>query len=1203
MTARQVISRIGSLRANVRRLVALHGLSWLIGLLLPLVILAGIADWVFHLDAVIRAVLLLALVGATGYLGYRFVLRPLFVRFADLDIAMRIEQRWPGLNDRLASMIQFQGEGANVDRYGSPELRAATVRQAEAEASTLDFRQVIELKPVLQAVGLAFLALFLGGFLAVASPSSSRLAMRRLFLPFAGDTWPQATHLLLDLDQTTLTVARGDPFSLTVKVRRGDKVPESATVTYQFADGAESAEPLRSVDRDEFHGRLESVNQPFRFSVAGGDDANSIREVAVRVVPPPTLKSLAVRLVAPPYTGMQPQILAPGLTQFRALEGTRLELEAVANKPLQHAELRLGEAPSGTELSFDSTRTRFRTSLDIKANFTFWFDLKDTEGFRGRDAVRYEARFFRDEAPRVVIDEPKSDRDIPPDAIIPLHVTLDDDFGLHSARLIYRVATGESEPHAQVAIPLWTAPVESPQGGAGSLIKHEEISHKWEIASLSLPVGTVITAYADARDFDAIKGPNIGKSRELRLRIVSKEDIARQFDDAQRELRVEMARVLAMQKQAITPVESAIRTLKETDRLPQPSRDDLNNASLIQRQVGGRISSRDDSLGSRMRRMLDDLRNFKISNPAAEKQLQDMLTRLGGIRDRNVGPAEQGLTRANKSLEENAAGNKTADRSSGQPKSAPTQSPEQKSSAATTSQALADASKNQKAIADELEKMLAGLSEFETYRGVVKDAQELLKQQEQTMKQSAEAATRPDMMGKKREALTPEQKSELSDLASRQSQVGKGLQNLQERMAEMARRLDESDPLAASAMREASAKSQQQGTVGKLGEAADQLENNQVGQARPRQDQARNELRDLVDSIQNRRERELARLVKELKNAESDLAQTRARQAQNLKKTREAQRNANANERRQQLKRLAKEQAEIAKDLKRQLQRLAKLSADRAARAGENAAGKMSRAQNNMDDDQGDEAGKEEENALADLDDAQDELEQTRRDAEEQLAVEQLARIGDDLKALAQRQDKIVTETNSYDELRQKSEGKLTIAQRAGIKGLGQVEAGLKDETAELVEKLEGAPVFSLTLKRASQSMDQAAKRLAELKTDRLTSQSAKAASERFKQLLDALKADAAAGGQGGQGGGGGGGGGDGGQNPDGIPATAQLKMLKALQQEINEKTEALEETKRRKAKLTPEQTAELDRLAEEQGVLADLVRDMTRPKRDDGEQ
>jgi hypothetical protein len=49
------------------------------------------------------------------------------------------------------------------------------------------------------------------------------------------------------------------------------------------------------------------------------------------------------------------------------------------------------------------------TKLAVSGNFTFWFDLKDTEGFQNREAVHYDVRGFRDEAPRVVIDEPKTD--------------------------------------------------------------------------------------------------------------------------------------------------------------------------------------------------------------------------------------------------------------------------------------------------------------------------------------------------------------------------------------------------------------------------------------------------------------------------------------------------------------------------------------------------------------------------------------------------------------------------------------------------------------------------------------------------------------------------------------------------------------------------------------------------------------------------
>ncbi len=203
-----------------------------------------------------------------------------------------------------------------------------------------------------------------------------------------------------------------------------------------------------------------------------------------------------------------------------------------------------------------------------------------------------------------------------------------------------------------MAIPLWSAPADESAPGRPALVKHQEIGHEWNLAPLKLAVGSIITFYADARDLDSIKGPNLGKSREIRLRVVSKEDAARQFDDARRELREEIARILAMQKQAITPVDEAVRTLSKTDRLPKSQRDDLNNSALIQRQVGSRMSNRDDGLDEKIRRLLDDLRNFKIANPEAQQQMQDMLARLDQVRDRNQGPAEQGLTRAGKSLEQ-----------------------------------------------------------------------------------------------------------------------------------------------------------------------------------------------------------------------------------------------------------------------------------------------------------------------------------------------------------------------------------------------------------------------------------------------------------------------------------------------------------------------------------------------------------------------
>ena len=111
--------------------------------------------------------------------------------------------------------------------------------------------------------------------------------------------WPQQTHLALDDAGTTLKIARGDSFTLSAKVRPGDRIPETARVTYNFIDGESITEPLRPTEGGEFRGRIETVNQPFKFSVAGGDDTASIRDIEVKVVPPPALNRLTIRLVSP----------------------------------------------------------------------------------------------------------------------------------------------------------------------------------------------------------------------------------------------------------------------------------------------------------------------------------------------------------------------------------------------------------------------------------------------------------------------------------------------------------------------------------------------------------------------------------------------------------------------------------------------------------------------------------------------------------------------------------------------------------------------------------------------------------------------------------------------------------------------------------------------------------------------------------------
>src|SRR5262249_11770918 len=154
------------------------------------------------------------------------------------------------------------------DRFGSAALRAATVRQTLEETESLDFRQVVEPRPMVRALALAVGSLVLAGGVYALSPSLSTIPMRGLFNPFGPGRWPQQTHLSLIEGETLRTVARGDVFTLGVKVGKGERPPISAKAVYRFDDGETETESLRAIEGGIFRGRIESVNRPFSFSVA-----------------------------------------------------------------------------------------------------------------------------------------------------------------------------------------------------------------------------------------------------------------------------------------------------------------------------------------------------------------------------------------------------------------------------------------------------------------------------------------------------------------------------------------------------------------------------------------------------------------------------------------------------------------------------------------------------------------------------------------------------------------------------------------------------------------------------------------------------------------------------------------------------------------------------------------------------------------------
>lgn len=1238
-----VSEHLADLRGRVRLLTWVSGLSWIVLVLFGGFLVSGLLDWTIHFDDPgLRLVIGVSLLAAAGFMAWRQLILPLLQPLSTTFLALRIEQRFPGLHGRVLSAVEFLQHKMDP-KLGSPELQQAVVKNALRDLEKIETSDVVETKAIKRITIAGAVLCGMIATVVLLHPVEAGTSVKRLMFPFADCPWPRQFELTLVRPDMTpvvqapdkpILIARGDTLELYVVDKRG-RLPERVWFEHRFGVDVElQREPLRQTTLRDEKGRSSeaaviswvAARGPLSFRVTGGDD-DTMSFQQVEVVQPPTLESLLVTVTPPKYTGKSAETLPQGVGHVQGLLGTEISIRATSDKPLKAAQLRVADKP-GKPLQIGEDQLSFTASFKITDPGVtgYWFELTDLAGFSDPEAPRFELRGIADSVPDVVIEEPVADILLSPDAELPIKILAKDDLGLKSVRISY-ILNDDPTP---ILIPLVT------HDDASEPLLLSTPAYLWKLADLSLQPGNRIVFRAEAIDsYDLAQEGHVGRSSPRTISIVTKQEKQKELAGRVGDLLEDLQQAANLQQRAKQQTDELKTQLNSTGELRMQDVDQLHRIELDQRQAASRLSRPADGVQSQAQQLQEEFSANKLEDAEMQKRLGQIVEDLARLNREQFPEIESALTRASKQADEQSRratenqgaesepANKQEPPPSARPpqngsdgKPSPTTDPQQsdepttpkpgdaekptprKTPNAELDSALTDANAQQSRAMEKLQELQDLLSEWRDQRDVSRELNSLISEQEQLQKESADLGQQT--LSKSTSDLTSQQKADLAKLATRQMKIAERVELFRKQLQQAADSLQERDQDAAGRFNDAKEELNTDGTAGKLREAAQDIADNQMGTAGQMQQQAMQDLRDLDKQLKREPTDDAETLIKQIEQAQQEFDTLRKEQIELQEQTKQAAGQPNSPEKTEQLEQLRQKQKDLTEKVAQAERRLERLRLRPPTEAAERAKERLDQINQQLQDpEQADEAADQMQQVVDDLEQVQRDLALEKRVAQERLAVEELERIEDQLKALQAQQQGVITETERL-EAERMARGSLSRGQLRTLRDLSEVERGLQADAEQMEKSLKVAEVFSLVLRRTARSLKVSADRLAEKQTDAAVVALERDALKKIDSLLLVLKTDDSKPGA------------DGaqpppaGEQPEGeekpqqaqlpgeaLPQLAQLKLLKALQEEFLERTQLLDGMRDKDGKLPETAAQELEELAREQVELADLTRDL----------
>ena len=505
--------------------------------IITLLVGEAIIDWLMPLPSPVRIALLTGGAGVTGYLLYKYLVRPLRISLTLRDVALNVEQNYPNLEDRLVSAIEF-GDRESTDPIEAHMLQRL-LDDTTQRTKGIDFRATIDHSRTRKHVGIAALVIVGCCVLSLLFPREIHTGLLRVLVPWEKTDPILTTKLAVEPGNARILRGKSLPIHVTVTGKSTEKVVltyentrERDASTSEVKTAEQQINMLQSpTDKRGFAYEIFNIDADMEYYIAANEVTSE--RYTVEVFDMPRVTEISVAYTYPDYTGLKP-VVQTGTGDIQAVVGTQAELRFVTNKAIQTATFsvqlanrKLATQKSvkrnesqifSTEGSMESDSTQMvisdgntlTTTVDVIENRIYTIELLCIDGFNNEIPIEYTIKAIPDADPEVVIKEPGRDIKTTKLGEVEIIAEATDDYGIAELKLRYHIGADELQ---EIALNASTSPSGTVEGGADlPMSRVVDDSYMFYLEEFDVEPGDVISYYASATDNNTRTGPGEASS-------------------------------------------------------------------------------------------------------------------------------------------------------------------------------------------------------------------------------------------------------------------------------------------------------------------------------------------------------------------------------------------------------------------------------------------------------------------------------------------------------------------------------------------------------------------------------------------------------------------------------------------------------------------------------------------------------------------